>query len=61
MHPYLIYIMTQQEAEQLQRQAKHSHLSYAVEDKTKGLSVLRVIRGLGWVPRARWWKPTLRA
>jgi hypothetical protein len=60
MHPYLIYIMTQQEAEQLQRQAQHSHLSYAVRGKTKGLLVLRVIRWLGWVPRARWWKPTIR-
>jgi hypothetical protein len=60
MYPYLLYIMAQCEAERLKRQAQHSRLGYAIGGKTKESSVLRVIHWFSLVPRARWWKRTIR-
>jgi hypothetical protein len=60
MHPDLLYIMAQQEAEQRRRQAEHSHLSYAIRVKTKRASVPRVIHWLGLVSRTLCRKPTIR-
>lgn len=48
MHPDLLYMMVKQEAEQLRRQAKHSHhLSYAIRAKKRRSPVLRVRNWLG--------------
>lgn len=42
MHPHLEYIVAQQRAEQLRRQAEHSRLIREIRRKTMGPSTLRL-------------------
>jgi hypothetical protein len=48
MHPYLEYIIVQQRAEQLSREAEHQRLIREIRPKTRGPFALRVLRWLGF-------------
>jgi hypothetical protein len=48
MHPYLEYIIVQQRAEQLRREAEYQRLIREIRPRTRGPFALRVLRWLGF-------------